>query len=150
MIAEAGQKPDNFRWQLFRDPDHLVEYRLAAMRRFLADYDPGRAASRYIAAALPKLPFADRQFDLAPCSHFLFLYSQQFDVQFHCEALAELGRVARELRIFPLLDLGCRRSVHVAPACQWLASVGFCAEVVPVDYEFQRGGNEMLRVVAPL
>jgi hypothetical protein len=147
MIAQVRLKPDNFRWELFRDPDQLVEYRLTAMSRFLADYEAGRAAGRYVAAALPRLPFADGEFDLALCSHFLFLYSQQFDDQFHRAGITELLRVAREVRIFPLLDLDCRRSGHVEPLRGYFAGAGQQVDIVAVPYEFQRGGNEMMRIV---
>ncbi|HEY1603739.1 MAG TPA: class I SAM-dependent methyltransferase [Pirellulales bacterium] len=146
MIAQVKAKPDNFRWELFRDPDHLVEYRLAAMRGFLADYEAGKASGRYVAASLPRLPFADAAFDLALCSHFLFLYSAHIDLAFHRQALQELLRVAREVRIFPLLDLDCVRSAHVEPVCAFLRSEGHQVEIVRVPYEFQRGGNEMLRI----
>ncbi|HEY4309778.1 MAG TPA: class I SAM-dependent methyltransferase [Pirellulales bacterium] len=148
MIAQVKALPQNFRWDFFRDPDHLVDYRLTAMRRFLADFDRGRAEQRYIAAALPNLPFADRAFDVALCSHFLFLYSAHFDAEFHRQAIAEMLRVAREVRVFPLVDLDCRRSVHVAPVCEHLAAPGYRVDIRNVPYEFQQGGHEMLRVAA--
>ena len=57
---------------------------------------------------LPTLPFADRSFDLALSSHFLFLYTEQFDESFHRSSIVEMCRVADEVRVFPLLALGCR------------------------------------------
>ena len=66
---------------------------------------------RYRNGELPTLPFADRSFDLALSSHFLFLYTEQFDESFHSSSIAEMGRVADEVRIFPLLALG--RCLHV-------------------------------------
>ncbi len=146
MITQVKAQPGNFRWDFFRDPDHLVEYRLAAMQRFLGDYVAGRAASRYVTAALPRLPFADRSFTLALSSHFLFLYSAHFDFGFHRQSIAEMLRVANEARVFPLLDLDCRRSLYVAPICEHFSAAGYGVEIVPSDYEFQRGGFEMLRV----
>ena len=82
------------------------------MTRFLADYRQAEPFGRYIAAELPQLPFADGVFDLAVCSHFLFLYSQHLSEDFHVASLAELCRVAREVRVFPLLELGNRPSRH--------------------------------------
>ena len=70
--------------------EELGEVRLRAMRTFLDDYDAGKAAGRYVEASLPSLPFADAAFDLALCSHLLFLYSRQFDEAFHVAALREL------------------------------------------------------------
>jgi SAM-dependent methyltransferase len=57
----------------------------------------------YVAAALPKLPFADGAFDLVVCSHFLFVYRDRLSERFHIAALRELGRVSRgEARVFPV------------------------------------------------
>lgn len=47
-----------------------------------------------------------RSFDLAVCSHLLFLYSEHLSEDFHVESIKELCRVAGEARIFPLLELG--------------------------------------------
>ena len=92
------------------------------------------------------LPFADRAFDLALCSHFLFLYSQQHDEAFHVASMRELCRVAREVRVFPLLALGALTSPHVGAVREAMTKDGLVVTVERVPYEFQRGGNEMLRV----
>lgn len=149
MIAQVKQQPERFRWDFFRDPDDLVEYRLSAMRRFLADYDCGQTAGRYVAAALPRLPFADGAFDIALSSHFLFLYSSHFDVEFHRRSIAEMLRVATEARIFPLLDLAGSPSAHLPATCEYFAALGYDVQVQPVAYEFQQGGNEMLQIRHP-
>ncbi|HVU89997.1 MAG TPA: hypothetical protein VHD36_21880 [Pirellulales bacterium] len=146
MIAQVKQQPDRFRWDFFRDPDHLVEYRLAAMSRFLADYESGEAEGRYVAAALPRLPFADRAFEIALSSHFLFLYSSHFDADFHRRSIVEMLRVAGEVRVFPLLDLNGRASAHVQTVTDYLVARGYQVEICRVAYEFQRGGHEMLRL----
>ncbi|MEZ5904667.1 MAG: hypothetical protein R3C69_06035 [Geminicoccaceae bacterium] len=87
-------------------------------------------------------------FDLALCSHLLFLYSEQLSYAFHLAAMRELLRVAREVRVFPLLTLAMEPSPHLPPLSEALAGAGFGVAVERVPYEFQRGGNEMLRVVA--
>ena len=79
---------------------------MQALHGFLADYEAGRRSGRYVDAALPALPFVDAAFELALSSHFLFLYSVQFDLDFHLAALREMLRVAAEVRVFPLLQLG--------------------------------------------
>jgi hypothetical protein len=95
---------------------------------------------------LPILPFADSSFDLALCSHFLFLYSEQLGEAFHVESVAELCRVATEVRLFPLLQLGGSRSPHVAAVMNQLERLGCTLRIEEVPYEFQRDGNEMLRI----
>jgi ubiquinone/menaquinone biosynthesis C-methylase UbiE len=97
-------------------------------------------------AGLPSLPFADGAFDLALCSHFLFLYSQQHDAAFHVQSMRELCRVAREVRVFPLLALGGQPSPHLGAAREALTAEGWHSSIERVPYEFQRGGFEMLRV----
>src|SRR5262249_9349273 len=139
--------PNAFVWgTLFRDPDHLCEYRLAVMRRFLADYEAGRDEGRYVVAALPRLPFADGRFSLALVSHLLFLSSAQLCLEFHIASIEELLRVAHEVRICSLQGLDCRESPHLAPVLEYLASRGHRAAVERTNYEFQKGGNKMLRV----
>lgn len=146
VIAEAHNSRDEFVWDYFRDPNHLGQCRLAAMSRFLADFEAGKAAGRYVTAALPDLPFADGQFDLALVSHLLFLYSEQLDLGFHRAAVEELLRVAREVRIFPLLTLDRKLSPHIEPIRTHVLGMGWRVEITPVPYEFQRGGNRMLRI----
>jgi hypothetical protein len=76
------------------------------------------------------------------------LYSEQNSFEFHVDAIVELCRVARETRIFPLLELGSNKSRHLESVCSAIRDLGYIAEVVPVSYEFQVGGNEMLHVHA--
>jgi hypothetical protein len=150
VMTQVKQKPDAFVWTHFRDPDHLAECRLAAMRRFLADFEKGKQAGRYAPASLPRLPFPDDQFSLALVSHLLFLYSEQLNLDFHFATFAELLRVAAEVRVFPLLDLNRRWSPHVQPVSDHLTRAGFEVEIAAVEYEFQRAddhaGNRMMRV----
>lgn len=126
--------------------DALGRHRMAAMDRFLADYEAGRYEGRYVVANLSALPFSDFAFDLALCSHFLFLYSEQLSGQFHVESLRNLMRVATEARIFPLLELGGKPSRHVDEVTMTLRDDGFRIDVETVIYEFQRGGNQMMRI----
>ena len=97
-------------------------------------------------ASLPDLPFDDGAFDLALSSHLLFLYSEQFDLAFHIRALEEMLRVAAEVRVFPLLQIGGTPSPHVEGVVDAFGSRSADATVEPVAYEFQRGGNRMLRL----
>jgi hypothetical protein len=92
------------------------------------------------------LPFADGSFDLALCSHLLFLYSRQLDQTFHVSAATELCRVASEVRIFPLLALGGEPSPHVEGVASALRARGFEVSLDKVPYEFQKGGDHMMRV----
>lgn len=51
-----------------------------------------------------------------------------------------------ETRVFPLLELGARKSRHLEKIIDRLAKEDFAVSLEKVPYEFQKGGNEMLRV----
>jgi hypothetical protein len=146
VIAQVKADPSGYNWQTFRDPDDLGRSRLAAMEQFLTDYDSGRAENRYINASVTELPWRDRQFDLCLCSHFLLLYSQQLSLEFHQTAIQSLLNVAAEVRIFPLLTLSRERSPYLEPIVESLTQNGYSTEIITVDYEFQKGANQMLRI----
>jgi hypothetical protein len=156
IIEQVRQTPGNWVWSYHQSPDNLRANRVRTMQVFADDYRrndldlaPGgqRTAGRYVVGELPRLNFADRQFDLALCSHFLFLYSDQLTYDLHRASVFELLRVAREVRIFPLLTLKQVRSPHLEPLQAELAAQGFAVRVERVPYELQRGGNEMLVVL---
>ncbi|WP_223263976.1 hypothetical protein [Paenibacillus sp. IHB B 3084] len=61
---------------------------------------------RYVATILPETPFEYEQFNMVLSAHFLFMYSDRLDYDFHKKTIQELLRVAsEEVRIFPLTDL---------------------------------------------
>jgi hypothetical protein len=147
VLAQTRRNAHEFVWgSPIRDVEELGRVRHAAMDTFLEDYEAGRRAGRYLEAALPALPFADRSFGLAVCSHLLFLYSAHLDESFHRAGLRELCRVADEVRVFPLLTLDGARSPFVDGCIRSCREAGLQADVERVAYEFQRGGNEMLRI----
>ena len=93
---------------------------LEALQAFLADRR--EHPDRYLAAALPELPFADAQFDLVLSGHLLFSYAPLadgglmagagLDLAWHRRALAELCRVSRrQVRLYPAhtIALNARR-----------------------------------------
>jgi hypothetical protein len=147
VIAQTRLNADEFVWGAgIRDIEELRRVRMTAMRTFLDDYESGKRQRRYIDAALPTLPFVDHSFHLALCSHLLFLYSIQLGEAFHRAAIHEMCRVAVEVRIFPLVALGGGRSPFVEQCVHELNACDYRVTIENVPYEFQRGGNEMIRV----
>lgn len=147
IVEQTRASAHRFVWDRFADADDLGRARLQAAALFLADFERGREAGRYIAASIPALPFQNGAFELGLCSHLLFLYSQQLDLEFHLVSMREMLRVCRQVRVFPLLDLDGERCKYLQPVIEALQADGFHIEVQRVGYEFQRGGNEMLRCV---
>lgn len=148
MLAGLRKAKHRFIWSHYGTPERAVAARRAAMQTFLDDYERGLAEGRYVAAALPNLPFEDGAFDVVVCSHFLFLYSAQLDEDFHLAAIREMLRVGHEARIFPLLDLDGAPSRHLEPICAELQAIGYRTDADRIGYEFQKGGDRMLRVTA--
>jgi len=149
IIEQTTRNADEFVWNDITSVDELGRLRMSAMTDFLSDFDRGNSEGRYVDAELPALPFDDRSFDLVLCSHFLFLYTTQLGETFHHESIRELCRVANEVRVFPLVELGGGRSSLVEPVVWALRRDGFHAEIDRVPYEFWRGANEMLRITRP-
>jgi hypothetical protein len=146
IVEGLAANLDSYIWQEISSPVELGEIRLKAMRQFLADFPSGLNDGRYQEAALPQLPFGDRQFDLALCSHLLFTYSDQLSPEFHLAAIQELCRVATEVRIFPLLTTSGEASPALPSLLHDLTERGYRAHIVSVNYEFQKGANQMLQI----
>ena len=147
VLTEVTRSRAQFLWDAIPSPEGLRQTRMAAMRVFLEDYRSVVGSGRYVAASLPHLPFHGQSFGLVLCSHLLFTYTDPLDEAFHWSAIQAMTRVGREVRIFPLLTLDGRRSPYLELLLRRLKAEGCIAEVTPVPYEFQRGGNEMLRIV---
>jgi SAM-dependent methyltransferase len=141
---QVERNKELFIWESVSSPEELAKWRRSAMRMFLKDYETGRRDGRYCAACLPYLPFLDKSFDLAICSHLLFYYSDTLTESFHRAAIREMLRVAREVRIFPLVDLNGHVSRYLDIITADLVNNGFEVEIRTVLYQFIRGGNQVL------
>jgi len=146
VMGQVRARLDRWAWTFHADPEALLAARRTALARFADDLPRGQPAGRYVCASLPELPFATGAFDVALCSHFLFLYSEQFSADFHVASVRELCRVAGEVRIFPLLTLDQVRSPHLDAVLALARELGRTASIERVAYQLQRGGDEMLRI----
>jgi SAM-dependent methyltransferase len=146
IMDQTQRNAGDFVWNVISSPEALGALRMQAMQRFLGDYESGRTQGRYVDAELPTLPFGTASFDLAVCSHLLFLYSTQLTYDFHLAALDELCRVAGEVRVFPLVAMSGMPSPYVEPVRVHLAAQGFEVSLEKVAYEFRRGADHMMRI----
>lgn len=144
IIDQVIASPDDWVWSYHASPQALKASRVNALEIFLQDYQQGKQEQRYLTAELPVLDFKDRQFDLALCSHFLFLYSAHYDRDFHFESIKEMLRISREVRIFPLLTLALEISPYLDFIVEEFKTLGYSVAVAKVPYELQKGGNKML------
>lgn len=144
IMAKMQQGADNYIWDSLGSVGQLCEVRMKAMSRFLSDFDAGCRQGRYVSASLPSLPFPDSEFDLALCSHYLFLYSDHVDGAAHLASMRELCRVAFEVRVFPVVSLDGDTSKHLDQVMTALSADGIDVSLQPVSYRFQKGATEML------
>lgn len=146
VLAVNSKKTKTLIWQTEEEINNFAKSRCKNMIKFLADYDQGLQEKRYLPASLPNLPFADHSFDLALCSHALFIQDKSPSAL--VADISEACRVATELRIFPLLDAAGAVSANLGPVILMLQSLKFGVEVRQVPYCIQPHGNAMLRVWA--
>ncbi|WGV23966.1 SAM-dependent methyltransferase [Halotia branconii] len=146
VVEGVKANQEYYIWQDIQSPEQMGAIRMAAMQQFLADFPIGIIEKRYIKDELPILPFVTNQFDLALCSHLLFTYSDNFLEAFHLSSILEMCRVAKEVRVFPLLNISGETSPWLNPVINELKKQGYSVEIKKVPYEFQKNGNQMLRV----
>jgi SAM-dependent methyltransferase len=146
IMEQLSANQASYVWTTITSPEHLGQVRMEAMTVFLEDYERGKREGRYLPHELPDLPFGDQKFDLCLCSHLLFTYSDRLSSDFHEKAVLEMCRVAKEVRVFPLLDMSGKPSPHLDPVSDCLSQHGHVWDIEKVGYNFQCGSNQMLRV----
>jgi len=147
VSEQLKQNQNDFVWKSIKNVDELIDIRLTAMNNFIKDYENGKKEKRYIHQELPRLSFENDSFDLVLSSHFLFLYSEHFDLQFHIDSILEMCRISKkEVKIFPLLDLKNQKSEYLEPILDILKNKGLEINIIKTNYEFQKGANELLSI----
>ena len=146
IMPQMYLNKDKYIWDSITSVEELGNRRMSAMGKFISDYDSGKDDGRYVEASLPNLNFKDKQFDLALCSHFLFLYSEQVSRDEHIEYLKELCRVAKEVRIYPLVALNGEISSHLIEVMTELNKLNISVSLEKVKYQFQKGATQMMIV----
>jgi hypothetical protein len=146
IINQVRATSNDWVWSYHKSPDDLRHNRVKVIQEFLADYEAGKKSNRYTVDELPKIAFKNQEFDLALCSHLLFLYSDHLDYDFHLNSVEEMLRIAKEIRIFPLVTLMWKHSQHLDEIVKHYNSRGFNISIEKVGYELQPGGNKMLKI----
>ena len=145
VLIEGLASVDSFVWNFFRDIEDLKKQRDRSCREFIVDYNI-YGKNRYIKADLTKIPFPDNYFSMVLCSHLLFIYDHRLDYKFHLDTIKEMLRVtSNEVRIYPLVKNKGLKSDFVKRIINDLQDVDI--KILKVDYEFRKGGNEMMRIM---
>jgi hypothetical protein len=124
-----------------------MDLRNRALDLFVEDFSGCSAEGRYIPARLPHLPFPNGMFSVVLSGHFLFLYGDRLNQDFHKACLVEFMRVCSgEVRIFPLVGLDTKPYSQLDEILQFLAEKDIRADIVQVRLEFQRRADHMMRL----
>lgn len=148
MVERVKKNQASFDFSQYGGLDGLIAKRLKGMNAFFEDYETGLTEKRYVPLHDYTLPFASFSFDFALCSHYLFADLDDQDVDFHLQVIRELARVAKEVRIFPLIDRKGQPSPFLGPVLLGLQKANYGTEIREVSYHLQPMGNAMLRVWA--
>ena len=146
IIEQVEKTSNNWVWNYHKSPKELKKNREIVINLFCQDYEQGKRENRYQIGELPHLKYKDNEYELGLISHFLFLYSDHFDQQFHLDSINEMLRVCPEVRIFPLLTLQQETSPYLDFIVRSLEEKGYNCVIEQVSYELQRKGNQMLRI----
>lgn len=143
QAAWWAARPENFDWSYCGSPAALVRIFEVSFDLFAADF--AADDERYVAAALPRLPFPDGHFALALSGFLLFTYSGQVGFDDHVAYLLELVRVTRgEVRVCPLVDSGNGSFPRLAELRAVLAEHGVRTEIRAAASSHHLGGDRIL------
>lgn len=146
LIVALEKIEGEFVWSFFKSLDELKNHRMESCKDFNNDYKTNKG-KRYLKADLTQLPFPDNSFHTVLCAHLLFIYDHRLDWNFHQKTVEEMVRVSsNEVRIYPLVKNKGKKSIYVDKLIQNLPEA-LETQIVKVDYQFRRGGNEMLRII---
>ncbi|WP_339279824.1 class I SAM-dependent methyltransferase [Paenibacillus sp. FSL W8-1187] len=148
--AKLDALKETFDWSYYGTLERHHAERIASLERCLADRASVEAEGRYLAAMLPALPAPDGKFDLVFCSHFLFLYAEQFGYRFHRDAALELMRVCRPggtVRIYPLLSLAAEPYPELERLLGEIRAAGGRPDLKPSRLPFLPQSTHFLEIV---
>ncbi len=156
-IKKSADFPNLFCMNTVELREQFMREKLAALKNFSEDFPRGLADGRYHKTALPKLPFADKSFDLVLSGYFLFIYSDAkyggvlenspFDYEFHLASILEMIRLAKEeIRIYPLKGPNQKECTFVEQIIADLAKRNIKSEINTAAYKDIGGANYLLRI----
>ena len=91
---------------------------------------------------MPRLPFADGEFDLTLVSYLLFAYQDRFDYEFHRDLILENMRVTRGgARIYPTVTFEAQPSEYIPMLQSDAALQALEFTEIETDFEFLVASN---------
>lgn len=114
----------------------------------LSETDLAKKILDYCTDKTKSSEFKDFEFDLVLNLNDLFMRQAHKPTDFHINAIKEMTRVGKEVRIFPLLDDKGEISPLIGPVLLALQNENYGIEVKEVPSHLYEHGNAMLRVWA--
>ncbi|MBO9604345.1 MAG: class I SAM-dependent methyltransferase [Paenibacillaceae bacterium] len=147
--AKLAAIRERFDWSYYGSLERHEANRRQSLQLFCDDYRSPDARAAYVPASLPHLPYADGTFAMVTCSHFLFLYADQFDDAFHRAALVELMRVCKpggEVRVYPLRSLRWMPYAGMDELLAFVRGSGADVRLLASRLPFIPGSSELLAI----
>jgi hypothetical protein len=111
IIKQLPGVADLYVWNFFKDMDSLKAQREKAYKLFIEDFK-NYGTKKYVPVEYPLTDFLNKHFTISLMSHFLFLYEDKLNYDFHKKTIMELLRItSKEIRIFPIVNLKGEKSV---------------------------------------
>ena len=148
--AKLEALKEKFDWSYYDSIDRHQEGRIDSLDKFAAHVQSPEGPSVYSGGSLPNLPYADQSFSVVLCSHFLFLYAEQFGRTFHELSIRELMRVCKPggmVRIYPLLSLKWEPYEGLEKLLEMVRAVGGKPALRASRLPFIPGSNQMLEIM---
>lgn len=127
--------------------DQVIAHWEKTASDFIADYANGKATGRYLPINIAEIPFREHEFDLVLCSHLLFHKALPAHIS-PIDLLRKLCRIGQEVRLYPMIDRYGNIMDDLGPLMLTLQQEDYGVEVREVVYQYQKGGNAMLRIWA--
>jgi len=140
---------ESFDWSYYGSPEQHRAGREASLARFSEHLSTAAGKECYRAASLPELPFDSGTFSTVLCSHFLFLYADQFDFEFHRQSVLELMRVCQSggaVRIYPIYSLRWEPYPGMEQLLQAIKEHGGKPEIRSSKLPFIPSSNDYLHI----
>jgi len=144
-VYQAIGSVPTYRWGYYKNPQYMRELRKRSSSIFLSDCKTH--PERYVAGELPRVSFADGEFDLTLVSYFLFAYQDRLGYEFHRDSILEIMRLTRdEARIYPTVTFEAQPSEYISMLRSDPELQNFAFTEIETDFEFLVNSNFFLRV----
>lgn len=141
---------DQYNWSYYGSMERYKAGRRQSLQKFIGHYASEAGRACYDCASLPNLPYENGSFDIALCSHFLFLYGNgTLSFDFHRDALRELLRVVKPggaVYLYPVVTLSFERYERIEELLSSL-EVSVYAQFLPTKLPFVPNSSEFLKIM---